>query len=330
MKGAVARAVALLQAGELVALPTETVYGLAGDAGRPGTAAAIFQAKDRPLFDPLIVHLPTLDWLERVTVPVSGVHPIAARLVERFWPGPLTLLLPRRPDAVPDLVTAGGSLVAVRMSAHPVFRAVIETFGRPLAAPSANRFGRISPTTGAHVLAELDGRIPLIVDAGSTAHGLESTIVSVGEGGVLEILRHGPVTQEILAEFGPVRAFAPSALASAAAPGQLPGHYAPRTPLMIVGPGETVSDADVGQPTLGLLAFRQDRAPSSEAFASTEFLTNSGDLREAASRFFAALRRLDESGVEKIVAEAVPEVGLGQAIMERLRRAAAGSGTRLI
>lgn len=235
---ALPRAVALLRRGRLVALPTETVYGLAGDAGWPAAAAAIFQAKERPWFDPLIVHLPTLGWLERLTLPPGGTGQMAGRLVERFWPGPLTLLLPRRAEAVPDLVTSGSALVAVRMSAHPVFRAVVEAFGRPLAAPSANRFGRISPTTGAHVLTELGGRIPLILEAGPTTHGLESTVVSIEADGVLSVLRHGPVTVEMLAEFGPVRT--PGvAVSAASAPGQGPGHYAPRTPLRIIATNES-------------------------------------------------------------------------------------------
>ncbi len=321
---AVGRAVSLLQAGELVALPTETVYGLAGDAGKPEAAAAIFHAKERPLFDPLIVHLPSFDWLDRVTRSPSGEKRLVERLVERFWPGPLTLLLPRREGAVPDLVTAGGSLVAVRMSAHPVFRAVIEAFGRPLAAPSANRFGRISPTRGAHVYTELAGRIPLILEAGPTAHGLESTIVALGPDGTLGILRHGPITEEMLAEFGPIRRRPEATTAARSAPGQLPGHYAPRTPLEILDLSAKPLVAG-SMENAGLLAFRRD-APPEGVFAQTEFLTEAGDLRQAAVRFFAALRALDESGVKKLVAEPVPEVDLGRAIMERLRRAAAGSG----
>ena len=316
---AVDHAVALLRAGELVALPTETVYGLAGDATRPETAAAIFQAKDRPLFDPLIVHLPTLAWLEKTTVTPGESVGLVTRLVERYWPGPLTLLLPRQAGAVPDLVTSGGELVAVRMSAHPVFRAVIERFGRPLAAPSANRFGRISPTTGAHVYAELAGRIPLILEAGPTAHGLESTIVQIGPDGTLGILRHGPITEEMLAEHAAV--LEPVSQSKTVAPGQLPGHYAPRTPLEILGPARGADGAGTG-----LLAFRRDRPPPGH-FERTEFLTEAGNLREAAARFFAALRRLDESGLARIAAEPVPEHGLGRAIMERLRRAAAGSGS---
>ncbi len=312
---AVARAAALLAAGELVALPTETVYGLAGDAARPEAAAAIFAAKDRPLFDPLIVHLPDPGWLERVAAVPPEQRPLLEKLIDRFWPGPLTILLPRRPDAVPDLVTAGSPLVAVRMSAHPAFARVIEAFGHPLAAPSANRFGRISPTTGAHVLNELRGRIPLILDAGPTAHGLESTIVSFGDG-TLGILRHGPVTAEMLGEFGPVHTQARDAAASA--PGQTAGHYAPRTPLTLREP------AAGGR--WGRLVFRRDGTRPDGRFERMEFLSETGDLREAAARLFAALRRLDEAGLDGIAAEPVPETGLGRAIMERLRRAAAGSG----
>ena len=317
-----------LEAGELVALPTETVYGLAGDAVRAEAAAAIFQAKERPFFDPLIVHLPTLDWLGRVTLPLAGNRRLAECLVENFWPGPLTLLLPRRPGAVPDLVTAGSKLVAVRMSAHPIFQAVISAFGRPLAAPSANRFGRISPTSGAHVYAELAGRIPLILEAGPTVHGLESTIVSMEPDGTLGILRHGPITEEMLAEFGPVHPRAASTRA-AAAPGQGAGHYAPRTRLEIFDPMKTAPEPDAVQ-RVGWLAFRRDRPPAGASDERVEFLTKDGDLREAAIRFFASLRQLDESGVAKIMAEPVPEIGLGRAIMERLRRAADGSGTAQI
>ena len=318
---AVARAVARLAAGELVALPTETVYGLAADASRPEAVAAIFQAKDRPLFDPLIVHLGGRDWLERVTVLSADLRTRAGRLMDRFWPGPLTILLPRRADTVPDLVTAGSDLVAVRMSAHPVFQRVIETFGHPLAAPSANRFGRISPTTGAHVLSELAGRVPLILDAGPTAHGLESTVISLDEGDTMNILRHGPVTVEMLGEFGPVQTPGPGAIRSA--PGQTPGHYAPRTPLTLL---ETTAAAGHTKLRLGLLAFRHDAVVPAGRFEQVEYLSESGDLREAATRLFAALRRLDEAGLDEIFAEPVPSDGLGCAIMERLRRAATGSG----
>ena len=321
---AVERAAALLAAGKLVALPTETVYGLAGDAARPEAAAAIFQAKDRPLFDPLIVHLPDREWLERIAVIPEAQRSMVERLANRFWPGPLTILLPRRVEIVPDLVTAGSTLVAVRMSAHPVFQRVIGAFGRPLAAPSANRFGRISPTTGAHVLSELAGRVPLILDAGPTAHGVESTVIALEADGALGILRHGPVTAEMLGEFARVRTGAEGA--NPVAPGQMPGHYAPRTPLTLLPVASRfVGRVLVPETRIGLLAFRRDEGPPVELFETVEYLSEAGDLREAATRLFAALRRLDEAGLDGIFAEPVPGHDLGCAIMERLRRAATGS-----
>ena len=209
-----AEAVEILSAGDPVALPTETVYGLAAAALSPSACAKIFEAKDRPLSDPLIVHVPSQDWLDLLT----HSTPTALALATKFWPGPLTLVLPRR-DIVPDIVTAGEDTVALRMSAHEVFRAVVEKFGKPLAAPSANRFGRISPTTAAHVLAELDGRIPLILDGGPCPHGIESTIVHVRPEG-LQILRHGPISEDDLRPFAPI--LSGSATVSA------PGGRAPR------------------------------------------------------------------------------------------------------
>ena len=313
---AVVRAVALLATGQAVALPTETVYGLAADALKPKAVMKIFEAKERPFFDPLIVHLPTRDWLERITeIPLES-HALVAALIERFWPGPLTLVLPRSP-IVPDIVTAGLETVAVRMSAHPVFRAVIELFAGPLAAPSANRFGRISPTTAAHVRSELDGRIPLILDGGPTQHGLESTIVAVtGEG--VRVLRAGPITADDLAAAGGT-VLPPVATAATRpeAPGQLVSHYAPRTRMILLEPGAHFSAADS---RTGLLAWKA--APEGLDGAHCEVLSASGDLREAAASLFAKLRRLDEAGLALILAEPVPEHGLGIAIMDRLRKAA--------
>ena len=192
----------LLREGQTVALPTETVYGLAADALNPAAVTRIFEAKERPRFDPLIVHLPGLSWLEQIAQIENETRELLNKLIAKFWPGPLTFVLPRK-EIVPDLVTAGLETVAVRMSAHPVFAETIREFGRPLAAPSANRFGRISPTTAEHVRDELDGRIPLIVDAGATTHGIESTIIAIRSGG-LEILRRGAVTEEELSDFGAV------------------------------------------------------------------------------------------------------------------------------
>lgn len=317
---AVEAAVRCLAAGEPVALPTETVYGLAADATRPEAALKIYEAKERPFFDPLIVHVPDREWLERVTAVGPEEAPLLDALAARFWPGPLTVVLPRRPGAVPDLVASGLPTVAVRMSAHPVFRAVGEACGFPLAAPSANRFGRISPTRAEHVLGELSGRIPLVLDGGETAHGVESTIVAL-RGGRIEVLRSGPVTREELARFGEVAA--PGALARPVAPGQLKSHYAPRTPLRIA-PAGAVPEPEPGK-RCGLLAWRGNGngdAGTGTGFLKTEVLSPSGDLREAAARLFAAMRRLDEAGLDLIIAEPVPETGLGVAIMERLGKAA--------
>lgn len=307
---AISRALALLRAGEVVALPTETVYGLAADALNAEAVAKIFEAKERPRFDPLIVHLPDHGWLPRIASP----NELANRLIERFWPGPLTLLLPKT-NLVPDLVTAGLTAVAVRMSAHALFAAIVRELDRPIAAPSANRFGRISPTAAAHVEEELHDRIPLIVDGGATTHGIESTIVSAQEDRVT-ILREGPVTREQLAEFGELRLTTKSACPEA--PGQLPSHYAPRTPLRIM---DDISAVEIPEgKRYGALLW--NGAPLSKAFAETRQLSRTRDFREAAANLFRELRALDHAELDLIVAEAVPETGLGAAIMDRLRRAA--------
>src|SRR5256714_8712920 len=193
---AVRHAVELLRQGEIVALPTETVYGLAADALNPDAVAKIFEAKERPRFDPLIVHLPNRKALDEIAIVES---PIASQLIEKFWPGPLTIIF-RKCDVVPDIVTAALETVAVRMSAHPVFCEIASALNRPLAAPSANRFGRVSPTTGQHVLDELDGRIPLIVDGGATEYGIESTIVRIVDG-VIEVLRRWSLINVALLQY---------------------------------------------------------------------------------------------------------------------------------
>lgn len=291
-----------LQGGEPVALPTETVYGLAADALSPKACARIFEAKERPLSDPLIVHVPDRNWLEHIATP----HPTAMALADKFWPGPLTLVVPRK-SVIPDIVTDGQDTVAVRWSAHPVFQSVVESFGKPLAAPSANRFGRISPTTAEHVYSELADRIPMILDGGACRHGIESTIVHVLEDR-LQILRHGPVTEEELLEFGPVY----HGPAGVTAPGGLKSHYAPRTPLVIE------KRPTPRGPRNGLLAWSSE----CPGFYITETLSPSGDLHEAAANLYAAMRRLDETSLDLIVAESLPEIGIGQAIMDRLRKAA--------
>jgi L-threonylcarbamoyladenylate synthase len=337
-----------LAAGETVALPTETVYGLAADALNVDAVAKIFEAKERPYFDPLIVHLPDREWLERVAAIPEESRSLVEALIAKFWPGPLTLVLPRR-DIVPDLVTAGLETVAVRMSAHPVFQAVLARFGRPLAAPSANRFGRISPTAAEHVRTELGGRISLIVDGGPTQHGLESTIVAL-DGTRLRMLRAGPVTAEedlggvwaawrlsqqpppeeaeVTEMFAQLGVSFPKMMegrpTAIEAPGQLKSHYAPRTPLRLQYPGVHFRFHRRGEepiPRVGSLAFQEPSRAGQ--FACEEILSPSGDLREAAATLFAKLRRLDEAGLDLILAETVPERGLGIAIMDRLRKAAA-------
>lgn len=348
LAAAVKAAAGALADGQPVGLPTETVYGLAADALRPEAVAEVFEAKERPFFDPLIVHLPAKEWLSRIADIPAESRAMVGALIRKFWPGPLTLVLPRQ-LIVPDIVTAGLETVAVRMSAHPVFRAVIEHYGHPLAAPSANRFGHISPTTAGHVRSELDGRIPLIVDGGPTQHGVESTIVKV-EGGELRLLRAGPVTPEDLGgvftalcearNHRPTEAemsnfyerlgvsFAAMVRGERSvrveAPGQLESHYAPRTPLRLIKPGVEVMIYDEEnhvQARLGSLAFRE---PSMAAdFIYEEILSPTGDLREAAATLFDKMRRLDEAGLDMILAEEVPENGLGIAIMDRLRKASA-------
>ncbi|PZR72236.1 MAG: threonylcarbamoyl-AMP synthase [Chthoniobacterales bacterium] len=325
-QSAVARAVELLRSGEVVALPTETVYGLAADATNPTAVAKIFAAKERPRFDPLIVHLPARDSLDAAAQVKSD---LVSSLIDRFWPGPLTIILRKR-ETIPDIVTAGLQTVALRMSAHPVFHQIIRAFGRPLAAPSANRFGRISPTSAQHVYDELADRIPLIVDGGATTHGVESTIVQIVDG-TIEILRAGPITAEMLGQFARVRTRA--AGDRIIAPGQLPSHYAPRTKLILV------DDPAAFQPPESLriaaLCFRPlSRAERSEVegsrratskFTEVRELTATGDLAEAAANVFRLLRELDALGLDLIVAEKVPHEGIGIAINDRLQRAAASA-----
>lgn len=307
-------AVELLREGEIVALPTETVYGLAADALNPVAVAKIFEAKERPRFDPLIVHLPDRDWLEKVVDLPAQDRQLIFKLADRFWPGPLTMVLPKR-NLVPEIVTAGLDTVAVRVSVHPVFSEIIRALGKPLAAPSANRFGRISPTTAQDVLDELKERIPLIIDAGPTLHGIESTIVAIRAGGI-HILRRGPITEEQLSEFGKIDNVASAEKVSA--PGQLPTHYAPKTLLRLIE--DINSFVPNKNQRIGLLAWNP--VESWKNFASVRCLSGRQDLREAAANLFRYLRELDAEDVDLILAEQVPDRGLGAAIMDRLRRAA--------
>ena len=309
-------AVELLRQGEAVALPTETVYGLAADALNPIAVAKIFEAKGRPRFDPLIIHLPDPGWLEKVADPLEQDRRLVSSLAEKFWPGPFTMVLPKH-DIIPEIVTAGLETVAVRISAHPIFSEIVSAFGKPLSAPSANRFGRISPTTAKHVLDELNGHIPLIIDAGPTTHGIESTIVAVHDGKI-DILRRGPITSEQLSKFGEVGIATEREKISV--PGQLPSHYAPKTPLRIVD--NLKSFTPMTNERRALLAWTPIK--NDERFVAIRNLSRQQDLREAAANLFRYLRELDALDVDLIVAERVPGEGLGAAILDRLQRASHG------
>jgi len=305
-----------IRMGGLVAFPTETVYGLGCDALNPDAAAKVFEAKQRPQFNPLIVHIADRRQLDRV---VTTLTTTAQQLIDQFWPGPLTLVLPKQP-IVPDLVTAGLNTVAIRMPNHPVAQALIREAGTPIAAPSANPFGYVSPTTAQHVADGLGSTIDLVLDGGPCPIGVESTIVSL-IGPQAELLRPGSITLEQLsAVIGPLRRSS-SLVDQPTAPGQLARHYATQTPV-------TILTSIKARPALnkneraGLLIFSQASA-TDERFAAIEVLSTTGDLREAARHLFAALRRLDTQGLDRIYVEPCLEVGLGMAIMDRLRRCAA-------
>ncbi|GAB4267643.1 MAG: L-threonylcarbamoyladenylate synthase [Pararhodobacter sp.] len=300
----IADAARLLRAGGLVAMPTETVYGLAADARDDRAVARIFEAKGRPRFNPLIVHLPALDRVAEV----ARLTPLAERLARAFWPGPLTLVLPLREGGpLSPLVTAGLETVAIRLPAHPVAQAVLQAFGGPLAAPSANPSGRISPVTARHVLDGLSGRIDAVIDGGACVVGLESTILdATGDAPVL--LREGGTPAEAIAALGlPLRQRTEAAIT---APGQLASHYAPRGRVRL-----NAAAPETGEIWVGF-------GPCPGADLS---LSDTGDLTEAAARLFHALHEADAlAGPDGRIAFApVPETGLGRAINDRLRRAAA-------
>ena len=323
-------AVGLLEKGEVVALPTETVYGLGADAMNSEAVAKIFAAKQRPSFDPLIVHVGSYEQVDEVADVPDELREVIDKLMKAYWPGPLTLILPKK-ECVPDIVTSGLPSVAVRMSAHPLMKAIIRKLGRPIAAPSANRFGRISPTSASAVEKELSGLIPMIIDGGACREGLESTIIrpeisaDAGKKGVLiHVLRAGPVTKEMLQRFGKVvRAKRNRSEDAPEAPGQLASHYAPVTPLRLLAKPSDFKP-EPGK-KYGLLSYcGSDKAGfiGLHDWSVVEQLSpGNGKLAEAAVRFFYVLRLLDESGVDEIIAEPVSETGLGVAIMDKLRRA---------
>jgi L-threonylcarbamoyladenylate synthase len=313
---ATAAAAACLADGGLIGFPTETVYGLGADATNPAAIARLYQAKGRPAFNPLIAHVGDLAAARLI----GRFDARAVRLAEAFWPGPLTLVLPKTPDcAVADLATAGLDTVAIRVPAHAIARDILRAFGRPVVAPSANLSGHVSPTDAAHVQGDLDGRIDLIVDGGPVAVGVESTIVGCFETPML--LRPGGLPREAIeAVLGHPLAGVPEQAAGDAAaplaPGMLASHYAPRTPVRL-----NAIHIEAGE---ALLAFGPDPVAGSDSGTTVMNLSPRGDLAEAAANLFGYLRSLDTRGARTIAVMPVPRHGLGEAINDRLRRAAIG------
>jgi L-threonylcarbamoyladenylate synthase len=307
----IAHTAALLRAGEIAGIPTETVYGLASNALNEDAVLRIFKAKNRPFFDPLIIHTHAVAEIYRY---VEGIPAALLPLMERFMPGPLTVLLPRRP-VIPDLVTSGMERVAVRIPDHAMALELLRSIDFPLAAPSANPFGYISPTSAAHVQAQLGGEIPYILDGGDCRVGIESTIIGMEEGAVAVYRLGGLAIEQIEEIVGPVVVQAHSS-SNPAGPGMLESHYAPRTPL-IIGDIDKLLIEYSGK-KVAVLSF--DKKYDT---AWGYVLSPDRDIDAAAKRLFAGMRELDRSGAALIIAESLPEGGLGRAVNDRLRRAAA-------
>ncbi len=305
------RAAEIIKQGGLVSFPTETVYGLGADAFNPIAVSRIFEVKDRPYFDPMIVHIADITVVHDM---VKHFGEIAKKLTERFWPGPLTIVL-EKSGRVPDIVTAGLDTVALRMPSNRVALDLIEIAGTPVAAPSANLFGYLSPTSAAHVAKQLGDRIDIILDGGVCPVGVESTILKIDD--IPRLLRPGGLPLEEIEEIiGKVEIG--HELERIDSPGQLPAHYAPRVPVRLV---EDIY-FEPEESSAALLAYK---TPARElSFKYIEVLSPDGNLRDAAANLFSCLHRLDSAGVDIIYVEAVPETGLGRAIMDRLRKAVAG------
>ncbi len=311
-------AVSLLNQGNLVAIPTETVYGIAANALNEKAVLRIFQAKKRPAFDPLIIHIATAQELSRWT---TETFPQAFQLAEHFWPGPLTLVLPKR-SVIPDLVTSGLDTVAVRVPAHPLTLDLLKRLDFPLAAPSANPFGYISPTTAQHVADQLGHEVSLILDGGASKIGLESTILGFEKGEPIIYRVGGTSVEAIESVIGKVK-WKPHSTSNPKAPGMLSSHYAPSKPFHILGEKEKVKGFSCGNHVpeeCGFLGFNRYHPliPKENQI----LLSPRGDLVEAAHKLFASMRHLDAQPTKAILTELVPEQGLGRAINDRLRRAA--------
>jgi len=306
------RAAEIIKRGGIVAFPTETVYGLGADAFNPLAVARVFEVKKRPSFDPLIVHVADPADVRKL---VKEIPSNAKKLIERFWPGPLTIVLLKE-ENIPEIVTAGLPSLAIRMPNHPMALTLIKESKCPIAAPSANPFGYLSPTTAEHVRDQLGDQVDLILDGGPCPVGVESTIVSFSENKPM-LLRPGGVSlEEIESIIGMVEITPIEDRPTA--PGMLPKHYAPRTPIVLDWNRKYLDLYK--DKNIGLLVFQEPG--SNQKFHPTEILSRNGDLREAAANLFAAIRRLDALNLDLIIATPIPEIGLGRAIMNRLRRAA--------
>jgi len=311
-KKVIRQAAEIIKRGGIVAFPTETVYGLGADAFNPFAVARIFEVKGRPYFDPLIVHVANHTDLDRLVIEIPSD---AKKLMERFWPGPLTVVLLKK-ENVPDIVTAGLQTVAIRMPKHSMTLSLIELAGSPIVGPSANPFGYLSPTTAKHVQDQLGDKIDFILDGGPCEVGVESTILSFFEKRPLLLRPGGVPLEEIESIIGKVEV-RPIEEEKPLAPGMLPRHYAPRTPIVLDWSKKNLDS--YRDKKIGLLVFQEPK--NFLKFHQIEVLSKKGDFREAAANLFSAIRRLDALNLDLILAEAVPEVGLGRAIMDRLRRA---------
>lgn len=299
-----------IREGKLVAFPTETVYGLGANALDPHAVARIFELKERPTFDPLIVHIASLEDISKLTATEDErVNKLAAR----FWPGPLTIILPKS-DIVPDIVTSGLETVGIRMPNHPVALELIRQSGCPIAAPSANKFGQLSPTQAKHVSKQLPD-VDFLLDGGEAQVGIESTIISLNEKG-FEILRHGIITREEIEAIVPFYAVSERDKTNIVSPGMLKSHYSPEKPIYLI---DKKLPADIDKSKAGLLSFSGENTAN---YQLVELLAPDKELRTCAVNLFAAIHRLEESDVEYILAEPVPETGIGIAIMDKLRKAA--------
>ena len=303
------QAAEIIKNGGLVAFPTETVYGLGADGLNSIAVAKIFEAKKRPAFNPLILHIADKSWLKKFS---DIKNEKVDRLIDKFWPGPLTLVLPKT-EIVPDIVTSGNPTVAVRMPNHPVALQLIKECGTPIAAPSANKFGHLSPTEASHVAKYLGDKVDMILDGGKCSVGVESTIVQLHENEIFLLRPGGLSKEEIEKEIGEIKTGVINQ-DKPNAPGQLPFHYSPQTPLKFFNKKFLDENKKIG-----MLFFKENKIGF--PFAGTKFLSPSGDLREAAANLFSMLHELEKENFDLILVEPIEEKGLGRAIMDRLKKA---------